>query len=158
MLDVLTLAAVTNSVQKTTEASPSAITAIPSMQRVSTASAIFSNFVITLPFYVLNLFFFAYFLLIWALMVRFVEQDCGRRGVMGMRKKNFQVLVLLFNFPGLLLYLMMRPANTLSEIKRAGMEDELLTLELEKLRRESTTATDVANADSKSQPTNTFLS
>ena len=161
MIEVHLLAAVTKTAQKVLEATPSVTSktadansaVAPTLQKVSTASAILADFINSLPFYILNLFFFAYFLLIWVLMVRFVGRDCEQRGITGVKKKNYQVMVLLFNFPGLLLYLMMRPSNTLKDIKRVEMEEEILTLELEKLRRETTSQ----STEEISKQTNTFL-
>lgn len=139
------LAAATKAVSKVVEATPPAVVktveapSAPVTAKVSTASAAFSDFITSLPFYLLNLFFFTYLLLIWLLMVVWVGRDCERRGLSGQTRRNFQALVLVFNFPGLLLYLLQRPALTLEEIKRAKIEDEVLTLELEKLRRETDT-------------------
>lgn len=137
------MAVVTKTLQDVVESTPSIVqsTSNPSLvsQKVP-AIGVVSDFINSLPFYTLNLFFFIYLLVLWTLMIRWVGRDCERRGVPNSRKRNYQVLALIFNFPGLLLYLMSRPSLTLEEIRRSEMEEEILTLELEKLRRESASA------------------
>ena len=107
--------------------------ALASSSALLAVSAYFSR----LPFYILNLLFFGYFLFLWAFMITWVGSDSVRRGVTQKWQKWYQVLVLVFSFPGLLLYLLLRPSLTLEEKKRAEMEEEILRLELEKLKRES---------------------
>src|SRR3989344_6799133 len=107
--------------------------ALASSSAFLAVSAYFSR----LPFYILNLLFFGYFLFLWAFMITWVGSDSVRRGVNQKWQKWYQVLVLVFSFPGLLLYLLLRPSLTLEEKKRAEMEEEILRLELEKLKRES---------------------
>jgi len=107
--------------------------ALASSSALLAVSAYFSR----LPFYILNLLFFGYFLFLWAFMITWVGSDSVRRGVNQKWQKWYQVLVLVFSFPGLLLYLLLRPSLTLEEKKRAEMEEEILRLELEKLKRES---------------------
>jgi|GEM_PF-7010175 hypothetical protein len=152
MLDVHNLALVTNSVKKVMEATPAVIpsadklsaarkSVAPLVNNVSSTSAALTDLISNLPFYILNLFFFLYIISLWLLMVRWVGVDCGRRGVPRARRLYYQALVLIFNFPGLLLYFLLRPTMTAEEIRRAEMEEEILSLELEKLRRESVAPT-----------------
>lgn len=158
MLDIHSLAVVTKSLQKAVEATPSIAPTVSNAvetttRRTSTPSAYIANVISSLPFYLFNLFFLGYLILLWALMYNWVGSDCNKRGIAGMRKRNYQVLTLIFNFPGLLLYLLFRPQFTLDEVRRAQMEEEVLVLELQKLRRESATLP----TDRKDPPTNTFL-
>lgn len=142
------LAVVTSKAKKVIEATPAAVEAVtksdaldkivPGVNKSSTASAAgIGDFLSALPYYVINLFFFSYLVFLWFLMVRWVGRDCQGRGVAGFRKRNYQILVLVFNFPGLLLYLFLRPSMTVAEVSRGEMEEEILRLELEKLRREA---------------------
>lgn len=105
----------------------------PSQPTVPVALADFLN---KLPFYILNLLFFSYLIFLWVFMVSWVNRDAAGRGLSPSTRQWFLVLVLVFNFPGLLLYLLLRPSQTLEEKERLAMEEELLKLELNKLRRE----------------------
>lgn len=159
MIDQLNILAVaTKQVKNVVEATPSIAPVInnvvaTTIRKTSTPSAFVSDVIYSLPFYLLNLFFLGYLVLLWALMYNWVGSDCGKRGITGMRKRNFQVLTLIFNFPGLLLYLLFRPQFTLDDVRRAQMEEEVLSLELQKLRRESANPP----TERKDTPTNTFL-
>lgn len=105
--------------------------------KVATASAtIILSWLSRLPFLFLNLFFYAYLIFLWLFLVRWIGSDAARRGLSKKSIRLFQAAVLVFSLPGLLAYLLLRPATTLGEKERAEMEEELLKLELEKLRRE----------------------
>ncbi|MCL5004042.1 MAG: hypothetical protein M1352_02110 [Patescibacteria group bacterium] len=108
--------------------------------------SIVADFFGGLPFYLFNLFFLSYLVFLWVFLVRWVGQDALRRGIEGSRRQAYMILVLIFSFPGLFLYLLLRPPLTLDEQKRAEMEEEVITLELEKLRRESTSRTPSINS------------
>ncbi len=89
-----------------------------------------------LVFYFFNFLFFVYVVFLWALLFNWVGKDSRRRGLSDQSRRVYQVLVLVFTLPGLLLYFLTRPRLTLAEKERLEMEEELLRLELEKLRRE----------------------
>lgn len=88
-------------------------------------------------FYLFNFLVFIYLVFFWLFLVRWTGEDAKRRGVSAGQRQIYQLLVLVFTLPGLLLYSLLRPAMTSEERKRAEMEEEVLKLELEKLRRES---------------------
>lgn len=92
-----------------------------------------------LPFKFMSLLFILYIFLLWLIIVRFVWNDVQGRTT----DKRFRLfslsLVTLFNLPGLLLYLVLRPPADFKERERATLEAELLRLELKKLRREEKT-------------------
>lgn len=96
----------------------------------------FSRLLSQAIFYFFNLLFFTYLVFLWWLLVRWVKEDGRRRGVDEKQVNFYQILVLVFTLPGLLLYFFLRPPMTLDEKKRAEMEQEVLQLELEKLKRE----------------------
>lgn len=77
-----------------------------------------------------------YFLALWLILVYWVWGDSGERGLPLARRKIFLFLVVFFNFPGLLLYFLLRPPLTVAEKERLKKEEELLDLELKKLRWE----------------------
>lgn len=116
-------------------ASVSAKIASASVQLASLSAGL-SALAARLPFYILNALFFGYFLFLWVFLVIWVGWDAAHRGLTSQKQRAFRLLVLVFNFPGLLLYLLLRPPLTLKEQERIEMEQELLELELEKLRRE----------------------
>lgn len=88
-------------------------------------------------FYFFNFLFFVYLVFFWLFLVRWVGEDAKRRGVVVEQRQIYQLLILIFTLPGLLLYFLLRPAMTSEERKRAEMEEEVLKLELERLRRET---------------------
>lgn len=88
-------------------------------------------------FYLFNFLFFLYFAFLWWFLVVWVGEDARQRGLSEAVKKRYQGLTLFLSLPGLFLYFLMRPRQTVEEKKRAEMEEEILKLELEKLRRES---------------------
>lgn len=82
-------------------------------------------------------FVFMYLLALWLILVHWVWEDSGERGLSLYQRKVFLLLVIFFNFPGLLLYFILRPPLTVAERERLEKEEELLELELKKLRHES---------------------
>lgn len=141
MMDQLSILAVaTKQVKQVIEATPSVVQSVANTEttaKVATPASTLVQTLSALPFYIFNLFFFGFILFLWYLLVRWVGRDAQSRGCPDSQRKNFQIVVLIFNLPGLLIYLLLRPSQTLAEIKRAEMEEEILKLELEKLRRET---------------------
>lgn len=88
-----------------------------------------------LPFRLSLLMVFLYLLILWLLLVKFVWEDARERSQSALFLKVSLLLVLLFNFPGLLLYLILRPPLTLREKERFLLEEELLKLDIKKLRK-----------------------
>ena len=94
------------------------------------------GFLSALPFRISLLMVFLYVLFLWLLLVRFVWEDSHLRSSNRFFIKLSLLLVIFFNFPGLFLYLILRPSVTFEEVARAELEDELLKLEVEKLKKE----------------------
>ncbi len=88
-----------------------------------------------LPFRLSLLLSFLYLLTLWLLLTRFVLVDARERSQSALFLKVSLFLVLFFNFPGLLLYLILRPPLTLREKERFLLEEELLKLEIKKVRK-----------------------
>ena len=78
----------------------------------------------------------AYLLIFWLALVRWVWEDSRQRIEAEPERRLFILLVILFNFLGLLIYFLLRPPLTFREQERVKKEEELLDLELKKLHQE----------------------
>ena len=78
----------------------------------------------------------SYFLALWLALVHWVWNDSLLRIEDESRRRLFMALVILFNFPGVVIYFLLRPASTFTELERQKREEEIVELELTKLRRE----------------------
>ncbi len=87
------------------------------------------------PAKIVTFLFLVYFLLFWLSLVAWLAQDMETRPIDPRFKKIFFGLVIVFNLLGVFLYLVWRPA-TFEETERGEMEDEILRLELARLRSE----------------------
>ena len=87
------------------------------------------------PFRLSLLLVFLYLLFLWFLLVKFVYEDAHLRSKNAFFIRLSLFFVIFFNFPGLLLYLILRPVSTFKEAERAELEDELVRIEIEKLRK-----------------------
>ncbi len=79
----------------------------------------------------------AYLLIFWLALVRWVWEDSRQRYEAEQERRLFILLVILFNFLGLLIYFLLRPPLTFREQERVKKEEELLDLELQKLKGET---------------------
>ena len=73
--------------------------------------------------------------LFWATLVYWVWQDIEGRAVDLRWRRVFLFLVTVFNVGGLMIYLVLRPPRS-SEMRRAQLEEELLKLEIKRLKKE----------------------
>jgi|GEM_PF-6351396 len=88
------------------------------------------------PARLISFLFMLYFLLFWLSLVGWVWQDMAKRPIEERLRKVFLALVIVFNLLGVLLYLVWRPP-TCAELEKEKMEEEILRLEWERLRREA---------------------
>ncbi|MDP2874050.1 MAG: hypothetical protein Q8N84_02035 [bacterium] len=79
--------------------------------------------------------FLLYFLIFWVSLVFWLTKDMAKRPIDEDWKKYFSAAVVLFNVLGVFLYLIWRPP-THEEIEKDKMEDEILRLELKRLRQQ----------------------
>ncbi|MPZ22018.1 MAG: hypothetical protein GEU28_00380 [Dehalococcoidia bacterium] len=75
-----------------------------------------------------------YALLIWLAMAVWALRDIRDRTRDPVAQVLSVLLVLVFNFPGLLIYLIVRPRETLAEVYERSLEEEALLQELEDQR------------------------
>ncbi len=73
----------------------------------------------------------AYFVLFWLGLVVWTFRDIRRRTHDVLAQILFTLLVLVFHFPGLLVYTMMRPATTLAEATEHLLAEEALLQDME---------------------------
>ncbi|MFN0093273.1 MAG: zinc ribbon domain-containing protein [Dehalococcoidia bacterium] len=76
----------------------------------------------------------AYLLALWLTLVFWVYRDIRQRSRDPIVQIAAVLLVLVFNFPGHWLYLILRPRHTLSELYERSLEEEALLQDLEDLK------------------------
>ncbi len=75
----------------------------------------------------------AYFLVLWISAVLWTARDIHQRTADTMTQIIYALIVLLFNFPGLVVYRVLRPPMTLQEAEEHRLESAALTRELEQM-------------------------
>jgi len=80
--------------------------------------------------------FLLYFLIFWVSLVFWLNKDMAKRPIEDEWKKYFSAAVILFNVLGIFLYLLWRPPTN-EEIEKSQKEDEILELELKRLRQQT---------------------
>lgn len=73
----------------------------------------------------------AYFVVLWFSAVVWTARDIHQRTVEPMAQLVFTLIVLIFNFPGLVVYRVLRPPLTLQEAEEHRLESSALMRELE---------------------------
>jgi len=73
----------------------------------------------------------AYFVVLWFSAVVWTARDIHQRTVEPMAQVVFTLIVLIFNFPGLVVYRVLRPPLTLQEAEEHRLESSALMRELE---------------------------
>ena len=73
----------------------------------------------------------AYFLVLWLSAVVWTARDIHQRTSEPMAQLVFTLIVLIFNFPGLVVYRVLRPPLTLQEAEEHRLESSALLRELE---------------------------
>ena len=73
----------------------------------------------------------AYFLVLWLSAVVWTARDIHQRTTEPMAQLVFTLIVLVFNFPGLVVYRVLRPPLTLQESEEHQLESSALLRELE---------------------------
>ena len=73
----------------------------------------------------------AYFVVLWFSAVVWTARDIHQRTVEPMAQLVFTLIVLVFNFPGLVVYRVLRPPLTLQEAEEHRLESSALMRELE---------------------------
>ncbi len=73
----------------------------------------------------------AYFLVLWLSAVVWTARDIHQRTVEPMAQIVYTLIVLVFNFPGLVVYRVLRPPMTLQESEEHQLESTALSRELE---------------------------
>ncbi len=73
----------------------------------------------------------AYFVVLWLSAVVWTARDIHQRTTEPMAQLVFTLIVLIFNFPGLVVYRVLRPPLTLQEAEEHRLESTALTRELQ---------------------------
>ncbi|MXX81678.1 MAG: zinc ribbon domain-containing protein [Chloroflexi bacterium] len=73
----------------------------------------------------------AYFVVLWLSAVVWTARDIHQRTIEPMAQIVFTLIVLIFNFPGLVVYRVLRPPLTLQEAEEHRLESSALTRELQ---------------------------
>ena len=73
----------------------------------------------------------AYFVVLWLSAVVWTARDIHQRTTEPMAQIVFTLIVLIFNFPGLVVYRVLRPPLTLQEAEEHRLESTALTRELQ---------------------------
>lgn len=73
----------------------------------------------------------AYFVVLWFSAVVWTARDIHQRTIEPMAQLVFTLIVLIFNFPGLVVYRVLRPPLTLQEAEEHRLESSALMRELE---------------------------
>lgn len=115
------------------QASDSLEATIEAVTNTTTGGLSFPDFS-AIPFFLLLV--GSYFIALWLALVYWVWNDSLLRIEDESRRRLFLVLVILFNFPGVVIYFLLRPANTFTELEQLKKEEEIIDLELTKLRKE----------------------
>lgn len=76
----------------------------------------------------------SYLFVFWVALIFWTWRDCQGRYLSRRYRWFCLILVFLFNLPGILIYLLIRPP-TFKELERARLEEEILRLELADLKR-----------------------